>query len=314
MLRRHLLASLPAALALSSASARAERGSVQEIDAPAGPASVVSPEEEYGRVVQSVNLAMADRIWMMPTPAALSANPARGQHALREWVQESQSVLAAQLVTLEEVAAPPRTPDRTRAAAMASQHEALNRMAIGFGLMLREFEYFAEVPSETLTREHDWFADAFYDARGLALNVQKDLAFAQADLAADPFVAACLRVLAHSTNIQLELSIMAHNGAHGVEQVASPMGRRMVEDSNAMRAAIAVAYARLPLAGENAEAWAECLAHEARIAEESLAFAIALRDKGGWRMGSAQAHLEVVMELYRSRPSRTTSFAQKFTL
>ena len=282
--------------------------------APRAHAFIFDREEDYGRVVQSVNLVLADQIFSMPHPSAIDEDPAAARAALAQWAQGAAIALDAQLRRGTELRDPPRSRNRARRAAMRVQADSMSHFMIAFGLMLNEVDHFAAADPRVLAAQQAWYADAFYDARTLALRIQKDLAFAQSTLSDNALAAASLLVLAHSTDIQLELSRAAHNRAHGARVNGLDMAARLENAAQAMIVALAQARAQLPNGGDNAIVWQDCLDHEARIADAAVSLARDVRGEGDSGYSGAGAAMDRLLALYRDRPSRTISFAMTFTL
>jgi hypothetical protein len=282
---------------------------------PAAEAFGAGREEEYGRLVQSVNLGLSDQIFDMPHPSLIEQDPSAAQAALSEWVGAASAALQGQLRRRDELLDAPRSRNRERRAAMRAQAEAMDRFTTAFGLMVRQVEYYAALDLQRLSDQRAWYADAFYDARLLALRVQQDLAFAQAQLTDDPLAAATLRVLGHSSDIQLELSRAAHNHGHNVFLNSRDMAGRLGQASHRMREAIAEARSTLATyRGEEAIAWQDCLDHEALIASAAERLSIDLRSDGDRGFSGRGEAIARVLALYRDRPQRTVSFAMTFSL
>jgi hypothetical protein len=278
-------------------------------------AFIFDRDEDYGRLVQSVNLGLADQVYAMPHPDGISADPVAARAALAEWARGASAAYQGQLRRSADLRDPPRSRNRARRAAMQAQAEAMETYMTAFHLMLDQVRYFAAASPETLRSQRAWYADAFYDARTLTLRVQKELAFSQAALAEDPLVSTSLLVLAHSTDIQLELSRAAHNRAHNSLLNSRDVAGRMAAAVLAMRTAIAEARTHLPSSSADyAVAWQDCLDHEALIADAAERLSANLRADGDRGFsGQGQAIVEV-LALYRDRPTRTVSFAMTFTL
>jgi hypothetical protein len=283
--------------------------------APRAEASIFDRDEDYGRVVQSMNLGLSDQVFAMPHPSLIDEDPAAAHAAIVAWTHEANAALAAQVRRSAEVADPPRSRNRDRRAAMQAQAQSMSRFMAAFRLMLDGVGYFAASGPQTLRDQRAWYADAFYDARTLALRVQNDLAMAQAILADDPLVSASLLVLAHSTDIQLELTRAAHNRAHGALLNSTDMAARLARSAQAMEVALAQARAELAAShNEQAIAWQDCLDHEAMIANAAQLLSNNLRGGGDRGFAGQGSEIDRVLALYRDRPSRTISFAMTFTL
>lgn len=277
-------------------------------------ADALTREEEFSRVVQSINLTLADQIRSIPTPTMIQADRAAGQAALRRWVSDTRYVIQGQTRMLAMDGGLPHTNNPTRDAAILAQHEALTNYLVALGLLVDQFAFYADGPQSNLANYAPWFADAYYDANVLSLRIQRELAFSQADLSQDPLEAASLRVLGHSTEIQLELSNTANSNAHGVYLNAYDMSYRFSNAATAMQEALTIAQAERVRAGEAGEAWEDCLNHEALIARQTLVLADALRARGGYSLVAAPREMRTLLALYRSRPQRTTAFALNFSL
>ena len=271
-----------------------------------------TPIEDFARVVQSVNLAVSDQIWAMPSPSVLDRSPTEAQTALVDWIETSRTLAAAQRRMLTQTATP-QDADPRRQAALQAQDAIMHRYLESLELLLEELDYYA-ASAARLSQHEAWFADAFYDGRTLALRVQHELALSQADLSEDPLAASGLRVLAYSTQVQLELARAAHNRAHASFLNAREIADNLTRAADAMRAALQEAAPLLAERGEDADGWRLALAYEADIADAAMLAAQALRSQTSVSWAGRGAEMNRLVELYRARPARTTSFAMTFTL
>jgi hypothetical protein len=150
---------------------------------------------EYSRIIQSVNLALADQVRALPSPDLVRRSPEEARARLETWVTESRLVLAAQRFKLED---PSQyvMPDPAAAVEIDAQRRALGRFIDGLDILVEQFDYYSQ-STRRLEVNADWCLDAYYDAQLLAIRVVRDLTASQSRLEVDPLVSRSLNVFAH---------------------------------------------------------------------------------------------------------------------
>jgi hypothetical protein len=275
---------------------------------------VGTPQERYGRLIQSANLALTDCVHALPHPSLMQSDPRRGQSELQAWLTEGSVVRTAVRRQIDQAGGAPLTIDLRQNEALITQQQAIEHLLTAFGLNLNYLQRFAALDPISLEREQAWYADTYFDACTMAMNVQRDLALAQAELVSDPFQAACLRVLSFSADVQVHLAFLAQGNAHGMQLSPRMMGERLDASADAMLEALDQAKHSVAVGSDLADAWESSLVHEARIAQLANQLGQALITKNGWSSPGIQQDLDQLLALYRQRPTQTVNFAQSFAL
>jgi hypothetical protein len=267
---------------------------------------------EYSRIIQSVNLALADQVRALPSPDLVRRSPEEARARLETWVTESRLVLAAQRFKLED---PSQyvMPDPAAAVEIDAQRRALGRFIDGLDILVEQFDYYSQ-STRRLEVNADWCLDAYYDAQLLAIRVVRDLTASQSRLEVDPLVSRSLNVFAQSADIQILLALASHNRAHAAHLNALEWANNLSRSAEAMSQALDAANQALLTAPGDTEGWAEALAYEAQIVQETRAVAASLRNGPGLTLAGRTAGLDRLIQLYRNRPDRDMIFASSMVL